>query len=167
MCKRGEVFYADLGEGKGSIQGGVRPVVIIQNNIGNKYSPTVIVACLTSKNKKDMPTHVELSTATGLNLDSKVLCEQILTINKTELRDLICVLPEYAMDKIDEALMISLGMNKKEETKQQPDEEIMTEFVSILKNKKASSKAIFTMFVRYCDGFGIDYKKYAKECQLA
>lgn len=168
MCKRGEVYYANLGEGKGSRQGGTRPVVIIQNNIGNKFSPTVIVACLTSKNKKSMPTHVDLSTAVGLELDSKVLCEQILTINKTDLQgNVVCELPQYAMSKIDEALSISLGLKREqEEITPEVDQELINQMVTVLRTKKTSSKAIFTMFVRYCNSVNVDYKQY-KDAILA
>ena len=110
MIKRGEVYYADLSPVVGSEQGGVRPVLIVQNNIGNKYSPTVIAAAITSQvNKTRLPTHIELSLTSGLPKDSVVLLEQIRTIDKSRLQDKIGELPEDTMKRVNNALMISLG----------------------------------------------------------
>lgn len=110
MVKRGEVYYADLSPVIGSEQGGVRPVLIVQNNIGNKFSPTVIAAAITSQiNKAKLPTHIELSFATGLPKDSVVLLEQIRTIDKSRLQERIGELPEDTMRRVNNALMISLG----------------------------------------------------------
>ncbi len=110
--KRGFVFYADLSPVIGSEQGGVRPVLIIQNNVGNKYSPTVIVAAITSHiEKAKLPTHVELSSSKyGLEKDSVVLLEQIRTIDKQRLQQKITELDEKIMSRVDEALRISLGL---------------------------------------------------------
>ena len=142
MFKRGEVYYTDLPMGNGSVQGGVRPVVIIQNNIGNKYSPTVIVAGLTSKNKKRMPTHVELSKNIGLDMDSKVLAEQIFTLNKTDLIGRpVCILPNNSMKQVDVALTISLALDLNES-----DEKKMENMFNSIKN----NEKMFTMFVKYC-----------------
>ena len=109
--KRGELYYADLSPVVGSEQGGVRPVLIIQNNVGNKYSPTVIVAAVTSQiNKAKLPTHIELSSATyGLPKDSVVLLEQVRTLDKRRLKERIGELDHSKMRKIDNALLISLG----------------------------------------------------------
>ena len=109
--KRGELYYADLSPVVGSEQGGVRPVLIIQNNVGNKYSPTVIVAAVTSQiNKAKLPTHIELSSETyGLPKDSVVLLEQVRTLDKRRLKDRIGELDHAKMQKIDNALLISLG----------------------------------------------------------
>ncbi len=120
IVKRGDVFYADLRPVVGSEQGGIRPVVIIQNDIGNRYSPTVICAAITSKiNKAKMPTHVAIQ-ANELELmrDSVVLLEQIRTIDKRRLKDRICHLTNESMERIDECLMISMGLGsgKHEET---------------------------------------------------
>lgn len=111
--KRGDVFLADLSPVKGSEQGGKRPVVIIQNNIGNKYSPTVIVAAITAKiNKAKIPTHVEISKATHhLEKDSVILLEQIRTIDKNRLIDHLTVLDKAKMKEVDTALIISLGLS--------------------------------------------------------
>lgn len=110
--KRGYLYYADLSPVVGSEQGGIRPVLIIQNDIGNKYSPTVIVAAITSQiNKAKLPTHIEISTNEyGLNKDSVILLEQIRTIDKKRLREKIGCLDERMMAKVDGSLQISLGL---------------------------------------------------------
>ena len=109
--KRGELFYANLSPVVGSEQGGLRPVLIVQNDIGNKYSPTVIVAAITSKiNKAKIPTHIELSATTyGLEKDSVVLLEQIRTLDKSRLEKKIGVLDYKTMQNLNQALLISLG----------------------------------------------------------
>ena len=110
--KRGDLYYADLSPVVGSEQGGVRPVLIIQNDIGNKYSPTVIVAAITSQiNKAKLPTHIEISANEyGLNKDSVILLEQIRTIDKKRLREKIGCLDNNMMVKVDNSLQISLGL---------------------------------------------------------
>ncbi len=110
--KRGEVFYADLSPVVGSEQGGVRPVLIVQNNVGNKYSPTVIAAAITSKtDKTKLPTHIPLEARTcGLQRDSIVLLEQVRTIDKTRLRERMGAVDSGDMRRIDEALQISFGL---------------------------------------------------------
>ena len=110
--KRGYLYYADLSPVVGSEQGGVRPVLIIQNDIGNKYSPTVIVAAITSQiNKAKLPTHIEISAHEyGLNKDSVILLEQIRTIDKKRLREKIGCLDKNMMLKVDNILQISLGL---------------------------------------------------------
>ena len=109
--KRGDIFYADLSPVVGSEQGGVRPVIVIQNNVGNKYSPTIIIAAITSQiNKARLPTHIEISAPHfGLPKDSVVLLEQIRTIDKKRLREKIGRFNDDMMEKIDEGLRISLG----------------------------------------------------------
>ena len=110
--KRGYLYYADLSPVVGSEQGGVRPVLIIQNDIGNKYIPTVIVAAITSQiNKAKLPTHIEISAHEyGLNKDSVILLEQIRTIDKKRLREKIGCLDKNMMLKVDNSLQISLGL---------------------------------------------------------
>ena len=110
--KRGYLYYADLSPVVGSEQGGVRPVLIIQNDIGNKYCPTVIVAAITSQiNKAKLPTHIEISAHEyGLNKDSVILLEQIRTIDKKRLREKIGCLDKNMMLKVDNSLQISLGL---------------------------------------------------------
>lgn len=112
VIKRGDIFYADLSPVIGSEQGGVRPVLIVQNDIGNKYSPTVIASAITSQiNKAKLPTHIELSAKDyGLPKDSVVLLEQIRTIDKKRLREKIGHLDDELMEKVNEALTVSFGL---------------------------------------------------------
>ena len=114
MIKRGELYYADLSPVVGSEQGGVRPILIVQNDTGNKYSPTVIAAAITSQlNKAKLPTHIELSANEfGLAKDSVILLEQIRTLDKRRLKERIGELPAPIMSKVNVALLISLGFSK-------------------------------------------------------
>ena len=111
--RRGDIFYADLSPVIGSEQGGVRPVLIVQNDVGNKYSPTVICAAITSQiNKAKLPTHVEIDTVQStLVRDSVILLEQVRTIDKKRLREKICRLDEQLMSRVDHALSVSLGLS--------------------------------------------------------
>ena len=113
LIRRGDIYYADLSPVVGSEQGGVRPVLIIQNNVGNRYSPTVIAAAITSRGSKaDLPTHIKLyASDSGLSKDSVVLLEQIRTIDKRRLREKMGSLGVYDMDKVDAALSVSFGLN--------------------------------------------------------
>ena len=110
--KRGEIYYADLNPVVGSEQGGLRPVLIIQNNVGNKFSPTVIIAAVTSRtDKTDLPTHIAISAQFGgLEKDSVVLTEQVRTIDKRRLKDKIAILGEEDMARVDAALKLSMGV---------------------------------------------------------
>lgn len=112
IVKRGDIYYADLSPVVGSEQGGIRPVLIVQNDVGNKYSPTVIVAAITSQiNKAKLPTHVEISASEyGLSKDSVILLEQIRTIDKRRLREKIGSSDDEMMKKVNEALKISFGL---------------------------------------------------------
>lgn len=114
LVRRGDIFYAQLNPVVGSEQGGTRPVLIIQNDIGNQYSPTTIVAAITSQiNKAKLPTHVEISAAkSGLERDSVILTEQIRTIDKSRLRQKVAFLDEEIMEKVNRALEISLGLTE-------------------------------------------------------
>ena len=112
MVKRGDIFYADLSPVVGSEQGGVRPVLVIQNDIGNKYSPTVICAAITSQiNKAKLPTHVEI-VATNYDLvkNSVILLEQIRTIDKKRLKEKICNLDKDLMKEVDKSIRVSFGL---------------------------------------------------------
>ncbi len=113
IVKRGDIYYADLSPVIGSEQGGIRPVLIIQNDVGNKYSPTVIAAAITSQiNKAKMPTHIELSASDyGLYKDSVILLEQIRTIDKKRLREKVAHIDKKLMKTVDEALSISFGID--------------------------------------------------------
>ena len=112
--KRGEIYYADLSPVVGSEQGGVRPVLIVQNDIGNKHSPTVIAAAITSqKEKNKLPTHIELNAADcGLAKDSIVLLEQVRTIDKKRLKERMGALDIGSMDMVDRALSVSFGLEQ-------------------------------------------------------
>ena len=115
--KRGEIYYADLSPVVGSEQGGVRPVLIVQNDVGNKFSPTVIAAAITSqKEKSKLPTHIELASAhCGLSRDSVVLLEQIRTIDKRRLKERMGRLDDQSMSRINQALSVSFGLPGMEE----------------------------------------------------
>ena len=110
--KRGDIYYADLSPVVGSEQGGIRPVLIVQNDVGNKYSPTVIAAAITSQQfKTKLPTHISVDAAVcGLSRDSVVLLEQIRTLDKKRLREKMGNLPERDMNKINQALSVSIGL---------------------------------------------------------
>ncbi|HZJ85236.1 MAG TPA: type II toxin-antitoxin system PemK/MazF family toxin [Syntrophomonadaceae bacterium] len=114
MIKRGEIYFAQLNPVIGSEQGGIRPVVVVQNDIGNQYSPTTIILAITSQiNKAKLPTHIELKAVDyGLEKDSVILAEQIRTIDKTRLKQRIASLNELTMDKVDQALAISLNLTE-------------------------------------------------------
>lgn len=113
VIRRGDIFYADLRPVVGSEQGGIRPVLIIQNDIGNKHSPTVICAAITSKmNKAKLPTHVEI-TANSYDImrDSVILLEQVRTIDKARLKEKVCHLDREVLERIDRALCVSLALD--------------------------------------------------------
>lgn len=112
VVKRGEIYYADLSPVIGSEQGGIRPVLVVQNDVGNKYSPTVIVAAITSQiNKAKMPTHVEIDAKEyGLIKDSVILLEQIRTVDKKRLKEKIGKIDDDLSEKVDESLLISFGL---------------------------------------------------------
>lgn len=112
LIKRGEIYFAQLNPVIGSEQGGIRPVLVVQNDIGNQYSPTTIVLAITSQiNKAKLPTHVELKADKfGLDKDSVILGEQIRTIDKSRLKQRIAFLDDEIMSKVNQALDISLGL---------------------------------------------------------
>ena len=111
--KRGEIYYADLSPVVGSEQGGIRPVLIVQNDVGNRHSPTVIAAAITSRlDKAKLPTHISLEASScGLQKDSIVLLEQIRTLDKKRLKDRMGSLDSVAMNRVDNALSISFGLH--------------------------------------------------------
>ncbi len=112
IVKRGDIFYADLSPVVGSEQGGMRPVLIVQNDTGNKHSPTVIAAAITSQTgKARLPTHIELNAqSVGLSRDSVILLEQIRTIDKSRLREHMGKLDDNTMTKVDNAIAVSFGL---------------------------------------------------------
>ena len=111
--RRGDIYYADLSPVVGSEQGGMRPVLIVQNDTGNRHSPTVIAAAITSQTgKARLPTHIELTGAScGLSRDSVILLEQIRTIDKSRLRERMGKLPEAVMDRVNGAIAVSFGLS--------------------------------------------------------
>ena len=111
--KRGDIYYADLGTGTGSEQNGIRPVVIVQNNVGNKFSPTVIAAAITSKQgKTKLPTHIPLFDfhKVGLSKQSTILLEQIRTIDKSRLKEKLGSLKEEEINQVNKALVVSFDL---------------------------------------------------------
>lgn len=110
--KRGDIYYADLNPAVGSEQGGIRPVLVVQNDVGNCYSPTIIIAVLTSKSKKKLPTHISIHSGEGnITMDSTVLLEQLRTIDKFRLQKYVGSISGETMDRIDRAMLVSLGLN--------------------------------------------------------
>ena len=116
--KRGEIYYADLSPVVGSEQGGIRPVLIVQNDVGNKYSPTVIAAAITSqRDKTNLPTHIKVNAdGCGLAKDSIVLLEQVRTIDKQRLKEKMGRLDGSAMDMVNQALSVSFGLDNGQDT---------------------------------------------------
>ena len=116
QIKRGDIYYADLSPVVGSEQGGVRPVLIVQNDLGNKHSPTVIAAAITSKlGKTELPTHIRVDAADyGLSRDSVILLEQVRTLDKRRLREKMGHLDTTAMNEVDHALSVSFGLDIQE-----------------------------------------------------
>lgn len=112
--KRGDIFFAELNPVQGSEQGGVRPVLVVQNDVGNNFSPTTIILPITSKlSKAKLPTHVALSRReSGLSRDSVVLAEQIRTIDKVRLQQKVATLNEITMSRINEAMEVSMGISE-------------------------------------------------------
>jgi len=112
--KRGEIYYADLSPVVGSEQGGIRPVLIVQNDVGNRYSPTVIAAAITSqRDKTNLPTHIKVQADNcGLAKDSIVLLEQVRTIDKRRLKERMGALDIGSMDMVDRALSVSFGLEQ-------------------------------------------------------
>ena len=181
MCKRGEVYFVALPiqHEDSSIQAGIRPAIIVQNNIGNKFSPTVIVVPLTSVIKNEnQPTHVIIPKSVGLEKTSMVLAEQFVTINKFDIRsELKCVLPEYIMKKVDTALSVSLAISSNRKQVERPDEEYILSIVrdinqldSKISNNAKENKMMLEgvkigfirVLERYCNKFNVDYKNYIR-----
>lgn len=119
IIKRGDIYYAELNPVIGSEQGGTRPVLIISNDIGNRHSPTVIIAAITGKTqtKAKLPTHTEVKNFEGLDRDSIILLEQIRTIDKKRLKQYMGMMPDEAMARVDKALAISVSLNNRLEKK--------------------------------------------------
>ena len=141
--RRGDIYYADLSPVVGSEQGGLRPVLIVQNDVGNKYSPTVIAAAITSKmSKAKLPTHIDVTASqVGLLKDSVILLEQIRTIDKVRLKEKMGHLDEVAMSNVNEAISVSFGLSphRTEQPKDHPPQ------VATVPNTLVASADIPTM----------------------
>lgn len=181
--KRGDIFYADLGVFPSAEQSGIRPVVIIQNDVGNKYSPNVIVAVITSQiNKTELPTHVEISSENyGLKRDSVILLDQIRTINKTRLLEKIGTLELDKLDKLDFALNVSLDLNKVSDKKSTELRNYISDLQSYIKDMnrplvltegKTDSKLIEVAWKKLypgremffeCKASGVEYESSERE----
>lgn len=111
IIKRGDIFYADLDPVVGSEQGGIRPVLVVQNNVGNRHSPTIVVLPLSTAKKNYLPTHIHICSSKSLPKDSIVLAEQIRTIDRYRLREYVGSIDKEIMDKINMAMKISIGVN--------------------------------------------------------
>jgi len=112
IIRRGDIYYADLRPVVGSEQGGIRPVLVVQNDVGNRHSPTVIVAAITSKmHKAKLPTHIELPKRYGIEKDSVILLEQVRTIDKSRLREKVCHLDQEILSSVNQALLISFALD--------------------------------------------------------
>lgn len=180
--KRGDIYWCNMGSIDTKMKGeqaNTRPVIILQNNLGNKFSPTVIVACITSKvtKYKKVPTHVLIDTNTGLNTESVVLLEQIYTVNKSRLGDFIGCVNKEILKQIDEARNVSLGtirpidklhtevkeFIKKQLNKIYSYEEVISEsddnIIDILLNKREN---LLKELDNYCKSKGYDYHKFYK-----
>lgn len=146
VFNRGDVYFANMGEYNGSVQGGTRPVVIIQNDIGNRFSPTVIVAIITSQtNKRLLPTHIELDHKyIGLYKESIVTLEQIRTVNKTDLISYVGCLSKEDMNKLDNATAISLDLINK--NRKSNDDEVMECINDKIKNIEQIDSVLRTAF---------------------
>lgn len=147
IVKRGDIFYADLSPVIGSEQGGLRPVLIVQNDVGNRYSPTVIAAAITSKTgKTKLPTHIDVSgdsaETPGLARDSVILLEQVRTIDKRRLRERIGHLDLYTMQKVNSAISVSFGLS---------DEQLPAAVASVSDTSAPVSTEAIGMATRFSD----------------
>lgn len=111
--KRGDIYFTKIKDEGRNVQSGLRPVIVIQNNVGNQFSPTVIVASITSVQKKPLPTHLFIGTSGGLYKPSTILCEQLHTMNKTDLDTYVgCISDPHTLAKLDKCILISLGIDR-------------------------------------------------------
>lgn len=156
IFKRGCIYLAELPDGKGSVQKGKRPVVIIQNNMGNTYSPNVIVCTMTSKvGKRNLPTHVQLNENDGVKVCSDVQAEQIFTLSKDSLSS-YCLgeLNKETMKRVDRALKVSLSLNVEQE------DSIINDLAAMIKSKKAPKSTLIDLLHRLCNIVGEDVDKF-------
>ena len=161
---RGQVYMANL-SGEGSVQGGLRPVIIIQNDTGNKFSPTIICVAVTTKlSKKQLPTHVFLPKEVGFKFDSCALAEQIFTLDKSQLTgELLLTVPQKYMEQIDKALCVSFGIPVETLHKPVADMSMVKSLLSMLTSGKASKRGLWDVFVSYCKSFNLDHEQISHQ----
>lgn len=178
MCRRGEIYWLDLtaySQGKGSLYTGVRPILIVQNNVGNKYSPTTIIAPITSRlTKAKLPTHIEIGRESGVDKPSVVTLEQLITINKCDLGDYIGIVPFEKVCEIDRALIISGGINIQNQITNVIDRERIKNLISSIKDTDEMLKVVDNDYFKkvkrlllselksYCQQCGANYENLLK-----
>lgn len=160
LFKRGEIYFVELPSVSGSVQQGKRPVLVIQNDRGNEFSPNLIVLSLTTKvNKRKLPTHVRIGTEHGLRYESDVQCESIITLDKrlVSFDSYITTLPEEKMQEVDRALQISLGIFAPQpQVITEVDMTIIKDVHDMIKAKKVRMSTMVSVFRRLCKTFNVD-----------
>lgn len=160
LFKRGEIYFVELPSASGSVQQGKRPVLVIQNDRGNEFSPNIILLSLTTKvSKRHMPTHVRVGVEHGLRYDSDIQCESIITLDKrlVSFDSYITTLPESKMQEVDRALQISLGMFAPQpQVVTEVDMTIIRDIHEMIKNKKVTMGSMVSVLRRLCKTFNVD-----------
>lgn len=158
--KRGEIYFTELPAATGSVQQGKRPILVIQNDVGNEFSPNIIVLSLTSRiTKKQLPTHVRVGVEHGLRFESDIQCESIITLDKrlVSLDSYLLTLPESKMKEVDKALQVSLGIFAPQpEPVQEVDMTIIHDVRQMIKTKKVTMSSMVSVFNRLCKTFNIE-----------
>ena len=160
LFKRGEIYFVELPSSSGSVQQGKRPVLVIQNDRGNEFSPNIIVCSMTTKvGKRRIPTHVHVGTEFGLRYESDIQCESIITLDKrlVSFDRYITTLPESKMQEVDKALSISLGMlTPTVEVANELDMTIIHDIHEMIKTKKVTMSGMVSVFKRLCKTFNVE-----------
>lgn len=160
LFKRGEIYFVELPSASGSVQGGKRPVLVIQNDLGNKYSNNIIVCSLTTKvGKRELPTHVRVGLEEGLRYESDVQCESIITLDKrlVSFDSYITTLSEEKMQEVERALQISLGIfaPQKQQEVTEVDMTIIHDIHEMIKTRKVTMGNIVSVFKRLCKSYNV------------
>lgn len=165
LFKRGEIYFVELPSSSGSVQQGKRPVLVIQNDMGNEFSPNLIVLSLTTKvAKRHMPTHVRVGVEHGLRYESDIQCESIITLDKrlVSFDNYIAILPEEKMQEVDRALQISLGIfSQQPETVTEIDMTIIHDVHEMIRTKKVTMSNMVSVFRRLCKSFNVEEMQIA------
>lgn len=162
MFRRGEVYYADL-QSNGHVQGGKRPVLILQNNKGNTYSPNLIVCTITSKvGKRQLPTHVKIGVNDGLKIESEIQCESIMTIDKRDIVDnsRVTMLSQEKMEQVQLAVNVSLGFEAKQVAMPAFDKSVLVDVDRMIKERKVTLSGMTKVFIKLCKMFDSIDKNY-------